>query len=389
MGAASSRVADRAAASAASPRVGAPAVVQIVQSFGQGGLEAQSVNLAVGLAAVGVRPVMVALEAGGVLEDTMRGAEIEYHVIGNGRFRDVRTQRAVAAVLRKHRPHAVHTHHFAALASTVLAAAATRVPRAVHTEHAYQYLEARPGLNRPLRWMSRRVDTFVVVGAAMRDYYVDQVGVAARRMRVICNGVDTARFRAAPDRAAARRSAGLPSGLLVGTAGRFATVKNFPMLLSAVAEVRRAHPDVRLVLAGDGVDRPALEAQAEALGFGGAVHFLGWRTDLPEVLRCLDVFALTSWTEGLPLVVLEAMACGVPVVSTRVGDIPLIIEAGVTGDLVPAGDVAALSAALGRLVRDETVRRRVGAAGRAFVMRHYSQDAMVHGYLAAYGLTAA
>lgn len=361
--------------------------MQVVQSFDRGGLEALAVNLAIGIQAAGARSVVVGIETGGILGATLDGARVAHHVIGNGRYRDLRTQRAMLALVREHQPTAVHTHHFAALACTALAARLARVPRLVHTEHAFQYLEARPALQRPLRWMSTQVSSFVVVGAAMRDFYVDAVGVDDARMRVVVNGVDTERFHPSADRAADRRAAGLPAeGVLVGTAGRFATVKNFPMLLDAVAEVRRSRPDVRLVLAGDGADRAALEAQAATLGFGDAIHFLGWRTDLPEILRCLDVFALTSWTEGLPLVMLEAMASGVPVVATGVGDIPRLVQRGVTGELVDAGDAPGLAAALGPLVEDGALRARMGAAGRAFVARDYSQDTMVRQYLAEYGL---
>ena len=365
-----------------------PVVVQVVQTFGRGGLETLAVNLAVGLAQSGVRPVMVALQSGGELEATLERAGIEAHTIGGGSYRDPRTHRRIASLIDRHRPRAVHTHHFAGLASGVAAARIKRVPRVVHTEHAYQYLDERPALRRPLRWMSRYVDAFVLVGASMRGYYVDGVGVAPERVSVIVNGVDTARYREATDRAAARRALGLPAGTLIGSAGRFATVKNFPMLLDAVARVRQTRPDVRLVLAGDGADRGALEAQARALGCADAVHFLGWRSDTAEVLRCLDVFALTSWTEGLPLVILEAMACGVPVVSTSVGDIPLILESEKTGYLVPPGDTAALAETLAALVDDDVRRRRVGAAGQAFVREAYSQRTMVERYLAAYGIPA-
>ena len=373
---------------AAGSRPDSPAtVIQVVQTFGRGGLETLAVNLAIGLAGAGVRPVMVALQAGGELEATLERAGIEAHTIGGGSYRDPRTHQRIAALIDRHRPRAVHTHHFAALASGVAAATLKRVPRVVHTEHAYQYLDERPALRRPLRWMSRYVDAFVLVGASMRGYYVDGVGVAPERLSVIVNGVDTTRYREAADRAAARRAAGLPAGTLIGSAGRFATVKNFPMLLDAVARVRQTRPDVRLVLAGDGADRAALEAQARGLGYGDAIHFLGWRSDTAEVLRCLDVFALTSWTEGLPLVVLEAMACGVPVVSTSVGDIPLIVDPGTTGQLVPPGDADALAATLATLVDDDVLRRRLGAAGQAFIRREYSQHTMVDRYLAAYGLT--
>lgn len=365
------------------------AVVQVVQSLGPGGLEAMAVNLALALSALGIRCVVVSLERGGVLEAKLKAAGVEYHVIGGGRYRDPRVHRSLAAIFRRHRPRAVHTHHFASLASSVAVAKLARVPRVVHTEHAFLYLDERPGLRRPLRWLSRATDSFVVVGAAMKSYYVERVGIAADRLQVIVNGVDTTRYRPAADRAARRRRAGLPDGTLIGTAGRFAAVKNYPMLLEAVAAVRRSRPDVRLVMAGDGEDRAELEALAQRLGFADAIHFLGWRTDVADVVACLDAFALTSWSEGLPLVVLEAMACGVPVVTTAVGDLPRVIDSGSTGFLVPSGDVSSLTEVLARLADDASLRDTAGRAGLAYVAEHYSQDVMVRRYLAEYGLCRA
>lgn len=362
-------------------------VVQVVQHLGKGGLETMSANLAVALKLAGVRSVVVALNAGGVLEDVLAAQGVEYHVLGGGGYRSLRTHTRLAGVLRATGARAVHTHHFAALLAAVGVTRAMRVPRLVHTEHAYQYLEPRPGLRRALRWMSTQCDAFVVVGDSMRDYYVDVVGVAARRLVVIRNGIDSHRYQPRPDKAEARAALGLPDGVLVGTAGRFAAVKNYAMLVRAVAEVRRTHPGTRLVMVGDGDERAALQSLALELGLGDAIHFLGWRADVAKILACLDVFALTSWTEGLPLVIIEAMACAVPVVATAVGDIPHVVEAGRTGYLVPPGDHAALAAALVPLVADATLREALGARARAAVLDRYAQDTMVRAYLREYGMS--
>jgi glycosyltransferase involved in cell wall biosynthesis len=369
--------------SGASPKV---TLVQVLQSLQGGGLEIMAANLATGLRDRGYRPVIVALDGGGVLEARLRASEIEYHIVGDTHYRRPSSHLRIASLFRRLRPTAVHTHHLPALLNSVAAARATGVRSIVHTDHAYEYLVSAAALRAAVLWMSRATRVFAVVGERMVPFYRDTVGVSARRLRVIPNGIDVGRYAPPPDRDARRRALGLPSGFLLGSAGRLAPEKNFAMLLRAAARARAARPDLRLVLAGDGPEREALERLAGELGIGDIVHFLGWRTDLADVLGCLDLFALTSWTEGLPLVVLEAMACGVPVAATRVGDLPDVIDDARSGYLLAVDDDSALAAVAERLAGQPSERARLGDTARAEVRARYSQDAMVDAYLDAYGL---
>jgi glycosyltransferase involved in cell wall biosynthesis len=368
------------------PAAAASTVVQVIQSLQGGGLETMAVNLATGLRDRGFRPVIVALDQGGVLESRLETLGIEYHVVGDVHFRSLSTHRRMASLLRRLRPAAVHTHHLPTLLNTALAARGVGVPAIVHTEHAYEYLVDAARLRAAVRWVSRTTRAFVVVGERMLPFYRDAVGVADSRLRAIANGIDLGRFHPPADRAARRRALGLPEGFLIGMGGRFAPEKNLAMLLRAAATVRAERPDARVVLAGDGPERASLERLAGALGIGDAVHFLGWRTDLADVIGCLDLFALTSLTEALPLAVLEAMACGVPVAATRVGDLPSVVADGVSGFLVAVDDDAALAGAALRLARDPAERAALGVAARDVIRERYSQDAMVDAYLEAYGL---
>jgi sugar transferase (PEP-CTERM/EpsH1 system associated) len=376
---------DRAEVRAAPREVRPPrTIVQVVLNLGHGGMETVAVNLARGLDPARYRAVVVALDAGGEHEPTLRQSGIEYHVLGGRRFRRPDFHWNLAKLLRQLAADVVHTHQLGQLVHALPATWLARVPRRVHTEHSYQYLEARADHRRLLRWMSARSDAFIVVGRTLQSFYRDQVGVSPRLLRVIPNGVDPSRYQPASDVPAARSALGLPpEGLLIGTAGRFFPEKDYGTLLRGAAPLCRTRPDVRVIMAGDGPERAVLEALATTLGISRQVLFLGWRTDLAALLPALDVFVMSSCSEGLPLVALEALACGVPVVATPVGDLPDIVDERV-GLLFPVGGVPVLTQALASLAGAADRRRALGRAGRERVAARYSQRAMVHAYAQAY-----
>ncbi len=368
--------------SAATERTNARPLVQVLLNLDRGGLEAVAVDLAVALRGAGFRPVLVALDAGGVHEPVLRREQIEYYVMGGRRLRDPRFTLALVSLFRHLKPLVVHTHHFSPLLHTLAAAKLARVPRLVHTEHSLEYLRSRRDYRIALRLMSRWCDAFVVVGSTQRAFYHSAVGIPERRLRVITNGVDTEVFRPVADRAAARRAAGLPAGVLIGTAGRLFPEKDYGTLVRAMQHVSGAD----LVFIGDGPERASLEGLTVSLGLTPRVHFVGWRSDVATLLPALDVFVLCSLHEGLPLVVLEAMAAGVPVVATPVGDLPLVVVEGVTGYLVGVGDAAALGSRLRALVQDAALGEALGRAGRHRIEERYSRATMVRSYREAYGV---
>jgi glycosyltransferase involved in cell wall biosynthesis len=181
------------------------------------------------------------------------------------------------------------------------------------------------------------------------------------RMHVVLCGVDPARYPGAP-----RDPAGAPVLLFVG---RLAAIKGLGLLLDAVAALRAHFPALRLVLVGDGPDRARLEARAAAPDLAGAVEFTGYRSqaEVAAYLEACDLFVLPSFAEGVPVVLMEAMAARRPVVATRVAGVAELVADGESGLLVAPGDPAALTAAIGRLLGDPPLRARMGDAGRAQV----------------------
>lgn len=226
------------------------------------------------------------------------------------------------------------------------------------------------------------VATFDAVIVPSRDMArdVEALGAPAARVRVLPWGIDLARFR--PETGAAARDDGATGRpLRLVSVCRFIAKKGLGDALAAFARLRGAGVDAELLLVGDGPLRDALVAKARALGVADRVRFAGYvePARLPELLRGHDLFLHPSVTprdgdkEGVPTTILEAAACGLPVVATRHGGIPEAVEDGATGCLVAEGDVAALAERLIALARDAALRRKFGAAGRLRMEQRFDQ----------------
>lgn len=217
----------------------------------------------------------------------------------------------------------------------------------------------------------RRMERVVAVSEASRRRLI-AAGVPGHRIVTIPNGIDADGFlasgRSDPERV--RASLGLPSeGYLVVSAGRLSLEKGHAILLEAMARIASEMPDVWLVLLGDGPERRRLEALAASLGISSRVVFPGFRDDVAAIFHAMDCLVLPSLTEGLPMVILEAYACGRPVVAAAVGGVPEVVCHGETGLLVPAGDAAELGRAIRALLADPTARERMGGAAEAWVRK--------------------
>ncbi len=205
--------------------------------------------------------------------------------------------------------------------------------------------------------------------------------------RVLYNGVDTDRFAPPAEtiRAAARARFGLPgNAFVVGAVGRLAPQKNHTLLLDAFASVHKQLPAARLLIAGDGPLRGALEEQAQQLGVESSVHFAGFQEDILPCLAAMDAYAMSSRYEGHSISLMEAMACGLPCVSTAYSGAEEVVVPEETGCLVPLGDAPAFAETLLRLGNDPELRRRIGTAARAEIAAFFSLDASANALAALY-----
>jgi glycosyltransferase involved in cell wall biosynthesis len=361
-------------------------IAHVISTFNMGGQERVVVDLARVQRRAGHEVLAISLAGGpeGPIGEELRAAGARTFTVPKGPGVDVGLPARLAALFLLERVEIVHTHNPQPL---VYAATAARMTGAkvVHSRHGFNKGSARQLWLR--RAAGRLAHAYVAVSRETAELVREDRDAPLERVRVVDNGIDLSRFHPDPEaRAAVRAELGIPAGAFVaGTVGRVVEPKDHAFFLRAMAPAL-APGAVHVIVAGDGELLPALRAQAAALPAPAreAVHLLGLRRDVPRLLAAYDVFVLSSAWEGLPLVLPEAMATGLPVVATSVGGVPGVVREGETGFLVPHGDAAAL---LGRVLalRDDPARRAaMGARARDVALASYSAERMAAEYLAIY-----
>jgi glycosyltransferase involved in cell wall biosynthesis len=231
------------------------------------------------------------------------------------------------------------------------------------------------------RRVLRRFDAVAPVSQSVARV-LRRSGVPADRITVIPNGIDIDQFRDAPP--TLRGTDGLQRSKIVGFVGRFVPAKGGAVLLQAARKVIERHPDTTFVFVGDGPLRRQWQELAAALGVSAHVVFTGLRGDMPGVYASMDIMTLPSFDEASPICVREAMAAAKPVICTPVGDLPSLVQSGVTGLFMPPGDHHALADSIMSLLTDRELARRLGENGRAHVAAQASAQRMAAGYMELY-----
>ncbi len=361
------------------PDVPAIAVAHVVLSLEIGGLERVVVDLVREGIRLGQKVSVVCLQRLGELADEAREAGAE--VVCLNKLPGIRFElsRKIAAQLCELKPDVVHSHQVGALFYASGAARRAGVPVVVHTEHGKHY-SSRWRTRVLGRHAARRVNRFFCVSGdialeACRCRIVDP-----RKLVVLPNGIDLSRFRPQCDDSLRARFNIPADSPVIGTVGRLSEIKQQHILLRALAEIAPKFPTAQLLLVGDGPLRSELEQLADGLGLSERVHFVGYQAEPQKFLAMMNVFALTSRSEGMPLSVLEAWAAGLPVVVSAVGGLPELIGNSGAGLLFPSGDVAALALRLSDLLANERSRLEMGGRGREVVENSYSVQRMAGDY---------
>jgi glycosyltransferase involved in cell wall biosynthesis len=286
----------------------------------------------------------------------------------------------VARLLRRERIDVLHTHNTQALLDGTLGAILGGVRTVIHTDHARNFPDK-------LRYMAAEhvaayyAHRVVGVSSHSTENLRRYLRIPRRKLVTVINGIDVGRYHRAVDARAKRRELGLPAeGRLLGVAARITEQKGLTYLLQALPNVLARHPDVSLMIAGQGSEEAQLRAEIAARGLERHVHFVGVRLDVPDILHILDAFVLPSLWEGLPMVLLEALASGCPIVATSVGGVPDAVRHEETGLLVPPRDPAALAHAIDRMLGDHALRARATDNGLHLVRERFSSDAMTRQY---------
>lgn len=291
-------------------------------------------------------------------------------------WKDFRAIWPVFKAVRDFNPDLVHAHSTKAGLAARLACVLLRKP-VIFTAHGWAFTEGRNILKRRLLAMAERLAaraTAKIICVSEHDYALAlqwKVG-KPEQLVVIHNGIDPKLFMEA-DGASFREELKLKGKPVLTFVGRLAPPKDLFTLLEAVKNLQ----DGVLLIVGDGELRPQVERHIREQGLEERVRLLGERRDVPAILAASDIFALSSRWEGLPYTIIEAMMAGLPVVATRVGGVPELVEDRITGFLVPTRDPKALAAAIQRLLDDPELRKRMGQAGREKVLKEFTLDRML------------
>jgi glycosyltransferase involved in cell wall biosynthesis len=358
-------------------------VLHVFSSAGLYGAEHAVLGLIPALAACGVQSTLACIDNPYFDEQPLYQRAYELGIPArrircSGRL-DGTTTRELRTVLQQHHGAIMHVHGYKSAFYALRARHGCPGTPVVSTLHGWVTNTRALWLYRMLElWMLRRIDRVCIVAESMRQP-LREAGIPAERIALVENGIDTARFR--PDGPTlSREELGIARDAFVfGGVLRMSSEKNPLGLLDAFMRVARQMPHAWLVVAGDGAERDAFEQRARASGFGDRIRLLGKRSDTERIYPLFDCFVLPSLTEGLPLALLEAMACELPIVATRVGQVATVLE-DLPVELVAPGDAAGLANAM----LDALSRHPPLPSMRQRVLARYSVARMARDYTAVY-----
>jgi glycosyltransferase involved in cell wall biosynthesis len=348
-------------------------IVQVVENLELGGLESMAVDLAMAQRQAGHHVTVYCLHAAGPLAERLEAAGIPVAAFDKARGLSLRVVWAMARRMRGDRGGVVHghnpgVHHYAALAARLAG-----VPVCINTRHSVLNSRGLPYQERYFRW-ARPLTAHVVFDCDyVRQGLQRNLRYPAQKCSVILNGIPLAGFLARPASPGSR----MPR-IRFGALGRLVPAKAHSILIDAFARVCRSAPAAELSIFGYGPLETELRAQIARLGLEGRITLEGRTGDSPGALQGLDVFVLSSVSEGLPLAILEAMAAGLAIVSTNVGGVPEVV-AKESGWLCPPGDVEALAAAMQQAVECRDLRER-GEASRRLAAASFGIEHMARRY---------
>jgi glycosyltransferase involved in cell wall biosynthesis len=348
-------------------------VLFVTTSMMRGGAETQVFLIARELHAQGAEVSIVSMRDPEAYGAELADLGIDLVSLGMERGRaDVRAIARLAAIVRRRRPDVVHAHMLHASLLARVARPLAWAPVLISTAHSLS--EAAAWRHAAYRLTDPLCTLTTAVCEACAERHVEVGAVPKRKIRVVPNGIEVQAYGVdRNERQRIRQELGVGDEFLWLAVGRLEPEKDYPTMLRAVAEARSSGPACTLLVAGEGADRDAIVAARDRLGLGDeAVRFLGARTDVPRLMAAADGYLMSSVTEALPLVLLEASAAGLPIVTTRVGGTPEMVTEGRNGDLAAVGDASGLASRMIRLAEiDLPTRVAMGAEGRRLVEERF------------------
>ena len=359
-----------------------PNLAYIVHSLHPGGTEKLVVEMSLRFAEA-FAVTVICLDEPGLWANGLRAKGIPVHCLWRQRGLDLAMPVRLANHFRRHHTQIVHAHQCTPWFYAALSRLLYSAPRLLLEEHGRFFPEVmnpkRVLVNRLL--VKRLTHRFVAVSEDVRGRLQQYEGLDAERIDVIYNGVKAEPPLEPDAREALRSELGVEPGcFVVGTVGRFDPIKNLPMLVGSLARASKQVANLRGLLVGDGPMLADICSLTEGNGLFDRIRMTGFRDDARRLIQCMDLFVLSSFSEGTSMALLEAMAAGVPVVVTDVGGNPEIVINGETGNVVPSGSVDALSGAILDSVNDAPKRRKFAAAARRRIEERFAFDRMIENY---------
>jgi len=283
----------------------------------------------------------------------------------------------------------LHCHQYTPYVYGVLGAAFTPC-KVIFTEHGRFHPDQRKlkrVLANPL--LNLYTDYITAISSATREALVNFENFPKHKIRVVYNGIDDTEYVRSVSTNSKRQFLGIPEkAQVIGTVARLDHIKNHKMMINALKIVHHTYPDTFLIIVGDGPERETLELLASELKLSSRVIFTGFREDTHLFYKTMDIFLLTSLSEGTAMTLLEAMATGLPCVATDVGGNPEIVMDGETGFIIPSNDEITLAEKICTLFRNEDLMKKMGKAGRRRFEENFTVDKMVSSYQAIYDRVA-
>ncbi|RLB03697.1 MAG: hypothetical protein DRG83_06440 [Deltaproteobacteria bacterium] len=347
-------------------------ILQLTDSLQIGGAERVLIDLATGLRSYNIHTIVGSIDNGPLVSE-LRRKGIKVIILNKRSSRDFRFLWELCKVIRDNRVNLIHSHFSISHIYGWLASKIFHVPQ-IATIHGF----ISNSETRVFPFILKHTNQTITVADDLKKKLSASFSIG--NIRTIYNGVETKEDQLI-DRQQAKNRLGLRSkDLVVGSVGTLRKVKAYEFLIEAIAKVKRMFPQVKLLLVGDGPQRPLLQKKAQELQLENTVIFLGYRKDIPQILSSLDVYVCSSLREGTSIAILEAMAASKPVVATNVGGNPEVVENGKTGLLVPPRNPQKIAEAIVSLLNDEDRRIRMGEAGLRRVKERFSISKMLREY---------
>ncbi len=362
-------------------------VCHVVHSLGVGGAEVLVADMIRSLSDR-FRCVVACLDDIGSIGESLIAEGVPLKLLNRQPGIDWNCGRRLAAWAEEQGVGILHVHQCTPMFQAMLSRLPWKKTPLLLTEHGRHHPDI-PSRKRAIihKLLLSKHDRLVAVGEATGRALVSHEGLPVDRVEVVYNGVDLTQFHeVAPHiRGEVRQELGLAEDDVVITlVARLDAIKDHPTAIATLERVRESVPNAKLLFVGDGPERQKIEAIISERGLQQQVLMLGTRRDVPRLLRASDVFLMSSIGEGIPLTIIEAMAAGVPVVSTNVGGIPEMVNSGETGFLHDSGDPVGLASSIAKLTMDNKLREQIIDAARMRAFDEFSREKMLANYATIY-----